>query len=470
MTNIQMPKHAKVLIIGGGPAGSITASLLAQEGIDVVVCEKEKFPRYHIGESLLPSMLPIFEFIGLREELDNYGFEKKYGARWKMKKDLPEARTNFRSNPIYNYSYHVVRSEFDELLLNFSKKKGATVFQETTITEILFEDSKPVRARWKMKDGSTDTISFDFLIDASGLSGIMSNRYLKNRKQQPNLANVAICKYWKNFVYYRDAEGVEHPGEFVMNAIEDGSGWVWAIPLHNGTLSTGVVLSQGIYDKLVEQNLTLEQIYSEKINLTPLIKKLLDNATTDNDIKYWNDYSYFSEHYSGENFRLVGDAAAFLDPLISTGVHIAAMGAISTAATVCAVIKNECPPQSAAAFHDEYIRRLYSRYLLVVLSLYQQINQQEEIVLHGISGNMVQSVFDQIQPMLTGNFDMEYNQMIPEQKSKTMASFLKSLMEKESYLKVVEKSTVLGEGFDQTSALNGYFINFKKGSLGLKKI
>ncbi len=477
-----IPEKTQVLIIGGGPAGSLAAMFLVQEGLDVVLCEKDLFPRYHIGESMVPSVLPVLEFLGLREEIDNYGFIKKYGANWKIKQDLADAHTDFRKQPIYKYSYQVIRSEFDELLLNAAEKRGAKVFQETRIKDVIFEAEKPISARWIKMDKSEGDINFDYLIDASGLTGLLSNRFLKNRTFQPALANVALCGYWKNFKHYVDDAGEEHPGEFLMNAISDGSGWVWAIPLHNGTISIGVVISDQVFKELESQHLSKEQIYQSKIDLAWGIKDILSEASKEGEIKFWNDYSYFAQQFSGDNFRLAGDAAAFLDPLLSTGLHMATLGALSSAATLCAVIRGECTPNEAAIFHDTYIRSAYTRYLLLLTAIYQQITHQEDVVLHGIKGENVQAIFDTIQPMLSGNFDMEKDQPVTEQKTKKIISYMESCFletfvrkkgEQLADNKLKSPFASMGEKdlkIDSSSAINGYFIRLEKGNLGLQKV
>lgn len=475
MTNDQIPSKTQVLVIGGGPAGSLTASFLVQEGMEVVVCEKEKFPRYHIGESMIPSILPILEFLGIREEIDKYGFVKKYGAHWKLKLDLPYTYTDFRTQSKYKYSYQVIRSEFDELLLNFAQKKGAKVFQETSIEDIIFEGDQPVKAKWVKSDGTEGTISFDYLVDASGLKGIMSNRYLKNRKQQPALANIALCQYWKNFKHYTDENGKEYPGEFVMNSIADGSGWVWAIPLHDNTISIGVVICDIHYGKLLSQGLTEEQIYKDKLDMAYGIKDMLSHATPVGEIRYWNDYSYFAEQFAGDNFRLCGDAAAFLDPLLSTGLHMASISALSAATTICAVIKGDCSKKEAAVFHDAFVRGAYTRYLLIVSVIYQQITHQEEVTLLGTTGKSLQSFFDIIQPILTGNLDMKKNQALPEEKAKILVSYVKNYYgeERDPTCHKTSLFMLMNEHdlkFDSSSAINGYFIRLEKGKLGLEKV
>lgn len=141
MQNVQtiIPKHSKVLIMGGGPAGSVAASVLARENIQVTLFEKSKFPRYHIGESLL-NMLPLFEFIGIQEKIEQYGFVKKYEGFFRVKHGEKAGHVDLRTNnPHHNSTYQVIRSEFDKLLLDHAKEMGAKVFEETSISKINFE-------------------------------------------------------------------------------------------------------------------------------------------------------------------------------------------------------------------------------------------------------------------------------------------------------------------------------------------
>ncbi len=485
MKNNKVPSHTKVLVIGGGPGGSLTATLLTQEGIDVVVCEKEKFPRYHIGESLLPSLLPILDYVGLREKMDNHGFIKKYGAHWKIKQDLPDAHTNFRKQEKYKYSYQVIRSEFDELLLNFAESEGAQVFQETRISAVTYKDNKPVSAHYIKSDKSEGDITFDFLVDASGLTGLISNQYMKNRKWQPAFANVALCKYWKNFNDYKDHNGKEYPGEFLCNACSDGSGWIWAIPLHDGTISIGVVIPDVHFKKLQSENLTLDQIYNAKIDMAWGVKEILNGASPVGETKFWNDYSYYADTFAGENLRLVGDAAAFLDPLLSSGLHLATVGALSAAASICSVIRGECTPEEGARFHDSNVRSIYTRYSLLVSAVYQQITNQKDVVLHGIKGKDLQSTFDIIQPILSGNLDMNKDQPVPGEVTKQVQSYIQSLWAERhiadhpsAHAEVFQEggksfSVELGRQdmrADSSSAIEGFHIRLEEGNLGLQRM
>ena len=170
---------AHVLVIGGGPAGSTAATLLAREGFDVLLAEKDQFPRYHIGESLLPSVLEICDLIGAREKIEARGFVRKHGGYFSWGHDSWVLNFEQLRHP---YGFQVVRSEFDQVLLEHAESQGVRVHQRTAIDGISFEGDRPRRASWRAHDGRRGEITFDYLIDASGRTGLMSTRYLKNRR------------------------------------------------------------------------------------------------------------------------------------------------------------------------------------------------------------------------------------------------------------------------------------------------
>src|SRR5947208_10512685 len=184
-----MNSTTQVLVVGGVPAGSTTATLLAREGFDVTLIEKEVFPRYHIGESLLPSCLEILDLLGVREKVEAHGFQRKGGGyfewgteQWEL--DFSKLR--------HQYSFQVIRSEFDHLLLEHAKSQGVKVFEGVEIRSLSFDGDRPRSASWSRvgSDSERGEISFDFLIDASGRAGIVANRYLRSREFHKAFQNI----------------------------------------------------------------------------------------------------------------------------------------------------------------------------------------------------------------------------------------------------------------------------------------
>ncbi|PSE20862.1 hypothetical protein C7G68_19065, partial [Acinetobacter baumannii] len=329
---MSVPAQTSVLIVGGGPAGSYAATVLAREGVDVVLLEAEKFPRYHIGESMLASIRFFLRFVELEEEFDRHGFEKKYGATFKITEKNP-AYTDFAASlGEGGYSWNVVRSESDEIIFRYAGKCGAKTFDGTNVESLTFEPyphegfdesvhlanpGRPVSANWSRKDGSSGVIKFDYIIDGSGRNGLISTKYLKNRSFNQGLKNIANWTYWKGAKRFNVGEQNENSPLF--EALKDGSGWVWAIPLHNDTISVGVVARQdAFFEKKKESGLSGEAFYKEYLKLAPQIKnELLRDATIVSDIKQATDWSYSASAYAGPNFRLIGDAGCFVDPYFS---------------------------------------------------------------------------------------------------------------------------------------------------------
>jgi flavine halogenase len=389
----------------------MAAILLAREGIEVVLLERDKFPRYHIGESLLTSVIPLLQFVGLYERVEAHGFVRKYGGYFTLKDGAAPGHIDFRKASVYQHSYQVIRSEFDELLLRYAAEMGAQVYEQTAVTTVDFEGDRPLRAHWQQADGTTGQTSFDWLVDATGLSGLLATKVLHNRRFQPAFANVAVGSYWEGHAPYVTPDGTPQPGVFFMESLRDGTGWAWAIPLHDQTVSVGVVVHtdelQRMRARAGDKAGELDAIYRDGLARAPQITGMLASARMVQPVRTWRDYSYISDAFAGPGYRLVGDAAAFIDPLFSTGVHLAFLGAVSAAATIASRIRDEVDEDAAITFHDGCIRKAYVRFAVIVSGMYKQIRDQRDLVLYGIKQADFREAFDIILPLISGSADLQ---------------------------------------------------------------
>ena len=191
-----MSTHSTVLVIGGGPAGSTASSLLKREGFDVALFEREVFPRYHIGESILPLCHPVLELMGCREKVANHGFHKKTGQYFHWGKEQWDYRFGGLSGN-RTFTWQVERAEFDKILLDHAASLGVDVRQGRRVTEVHFDGERPVSVSWAdTETGESGRHEFDYLIDASGRAGIMANKYLQGRTVHESFRNVAVWGYW----------------------------------------------------------------------------------------------------------------------------------------------------------------------------------------------------------------------------------------------------------------------------------
>ncbi|KAH8100411.1 FAD/NAD(P)-binding domain-containing protein [Cristinia sonorae] len=428
---MSIPTQATVLVIGGGPAGSYTSAVLAQEGVDVVCCEAASFPRYHIGESLLASVKAFLKLVDACEKIDNHGFKHKPGSAIKFRADRVEAYTDFVAINPKNGSWNVTRSEFDEILLNHAEEKGAKVFQETRIDSIGWTEGRPRSAQWSSK-GQTGTIAFDYVVDCSGRQGVLSTKYLHNRHTNTALKNIATWGYWVgNAGVY--GQGTRREGAIYIEGLANGPpGWVWFIPLAD-KVSVGVVMHEDDNTRLrKEHGESVEAHYLRALARAPNVTQLLKDTTLDlqSSVRMASDYSYSATAYAGEGWRLAGDASAFIDPFFSSGVHLAFNGGLSAAISILAAIRGDVTEERASKYHDKKVSMAYTRFLLVVLAAYKQLHYQDMDVLSDVDTNSFDAAFDLLRPVIqgTGDVDSAHSREVTENELAKTMDFIASVL------------------------------------------
>ncbi|RAL12971.1 NAD(P)/FAD-dependent oxidoreductase [Aspergillus homomorphus CBS 101889] len=477
-----IPGRCTVLVVGGGPGGSYCAAALAREGIDTVLLEADQFPRYHIGESMLASIRHLLRFIDLDQAFDQHGFTKKVGASFKLDKNKRAGYTDFiAAGGPDNYAWNVVRSEADQLMFQHATKCGAKTFDGVRVKAIHFardgdsELGKPILASYVcQQDQSQETreIAFDYLVDASGRKGLLSTRYLKNRRFNDSLKNIAHWGYWRGAETYAKDTAMENQPFF--EALHDESGWVWLIPLHNGTVSVGIVRDQKTATAMKrESGLGQEEFYHYTLNLTPDIRRLLGNAELVSPIKSACDYSYSASSYAMPHARIVGDAGCFIDPYFSSGVHLALVGGLSAATTICAALRGNCDEAAAAAWHSDKVSDSYIRFMLVVMSAYQQIRSQSKPVLSDLHEDNFDRAFNIIKPIIQGTADVSPEKITQEELDRTI-QFCAAAHGSEDEIrhharKLLRTEDSLNIDSFSTDEINGFVPNLEQGNLGLVK-
>jgi flavin-dependent dehydrogenase len=330
-----------VAIIGGGPAGSTAAALLARAGRRVIVFEREKFPRFHIGESLLPFSMKAFTRLGLHEKFSRAGFMKKFGGE--IVGACSESGTKFYFKDGYrsqtDHAYQVTRGDFDKVLLDHAAECGAEVHEETSVDQVEFSNDE-VELGIKC-NGSFHSIRARYVIDASGRTSVLGRKF-KIKKTYDDLQKLSIFAHYDGV--WR-AEGIDGTLTVLIRAIDR---WFWLIPLTAERTSVGVVLDTEAFrnSKLRSEDF-LEQALSEQ----PIIAKRMTDARRVSQVYVEADFSYRSARLHGDRWLLAGDAAGFIDPIFSSGVFLAVFSS-----ELCADVLNE------VLDHPRKARRLFAGY------------------------------------------------------------------------------------------------------------
>src|SRR5437762_3501199 len=352
-------------VVGGGPAGSSSAISLRQHGHSVVLFERETFPRFHIGESLLSTANDAFAALGVAKQIESAGFPEKWGARL-YTHDGQSGRyvdfTNVRE-VTKAQTYQVCRQEFDRILLERARKVGVDVREACNVTGCEFTPDAAILDVASRVDGATSRMQVRALVDATGRGGLLARKF-NLRTEEPRLANIAIYSHYTNVPRL---EG-PRPDDIRLIARND-AGWFWLIPISKELTSVGVVLPKALYRRLANGS-SSEETLNRTISDTPIVAELMRNARREWPVRVEKDFSYSASAYAGNRWILAGDAGSFLDPVFSTGVSIAMESGIEAAVELDrALTRNRFSARDFAAFSRRQKKR-YETFRRFVIGFY----------------------------------------------------------------------------------------------------
>ena len=314
-------------VIGGGPGGSSAATALAQRGCRVVLLERERFPRFHIGESQLPWSNEVFRALGAHESIAAAGFVEKWGASFRTADGAHDQHADFAAavETPAPQTFQVLRETFDDLLLRHSAKSGVDVREGHRVVDLAFE-AEGVTVAFADGEDVERTMRVGVVVDASGRAGLVVKRFARHARD-PLLLNIAV---------HAQYEGIPRPtgrraGDIRMFTRPD-MGWLWLIPLSSTVISVGAVIPRTVH--LREAKPTAEESLAHYLDATPAAVPLFAEARRVSPARFDADYSYLATRMAGDRWVAVGDAAAFLDPIFSTGVLLAMQGGLDVAEAI----------------------------------------------------------------------------------------------------------------------------------------
>ena len=315
------------LIIGGGPAGSTAGAWLGNKKVRALICEKEQFPRFHIGESLLPNGNHILQEIGVWEKVRNAGYIEKWGAEFTLPDRSSVVRNIFSEGMVkkMDMTYQVERSHFDKLLLDHAAESGCEVRQRTRVSKATYNNHSWAVVIENLDTGQEQTIYARWIIDASGRNCVMGRTLNFNKEVIPYPGRFAVFNHFKDFKRATGKEG----GDTLILRLENA--WFWAIPISETITSVGVVAQTGDRTGGKESR---EDFFWKKVHESPFLTEALSEATAQQDYLIESDYCFSYETFGQDQVLLAGDAASFIDPVFSSGVYLALESGLLAAKTV----------------------------------------------------------------------------------------------------------------------------------------
>ncbi|TDC40387.1 FAD-dependent oxidoreductase [Micromonospora sp. 15K316] len=367
-----------LVVVGGGPAGSTVATLVAMQGHRVLLLEKETFPRYQIGESLLPATIHgICRLTGVADEIARAGFPLKRGGTFRWGRNPEPWTFAFGISPKFASdgatAYQVERMKFDQILLDNARRKGVTVRERCAVVDVLEDGERVCGVRFDDEDGVRRELRSRYVVDASGHRSRIQNRVGGERHYPEFFRNLAL------FGYFEGGKRLPEPNSGNILAVAFSGGWFWYIPLSDSLTSVGAVLRPEALDRVREGD--RETVLRQLISECPMIAEYLAEATRVTsgpygEVRIRKDYSYIRDTFTRPGMFLVGDAACFIDPVFSSGVHLATFSALLASRSINSRLAGELDEASVLAEFEARYRREYGLFHDFLVAFYDM--QQDE--------------------------------------------------------------------------------------------
>jgi flavin-dependent dehydrogenase len=351
-----------VAIIGGGPAGSTAATLLAKAGRSVIVFEKDRFPRFKIGESLLPFSMAALERLGVMEKLNAAGFIAKHGAE--ITSGCGERDTRFYFKDGFRSkretALQVTRAEFDKILLDHAREHGAEVHEATTVKDLSFSDDCVLIDA--TNESRSHRVAASYLLDCSGRTTVLGTKF-DLKRAYPGLQKFSV------YAHYEGAERLSGIDGTLTRMVRTPDRWFWMIPLTESRVSVGVVMDTALFKGL---GLSPEEVLEGSIADLPVMRSRMQGATRVTKVYATGDYSYRNTRLFGNRWILAGDAAGFIDPIFSSGVFLAILGGERAADALHIALDDSASGQREFARYSRRLGKVMNLYLGFVESWYRQ--------------------------------------------------------------------------------------------------
>ncbi|WP_431727229.1 tryptophan 7-halogenase [Verrucosispora sp. TAA-831] len=367
-----------LIVVGGGPGGATVATLVAMQGHRVLLLERESFPRYQIGESLLPSTVHgVCRLIGVADELARAGFPLKRGGTFRWGRNPEPWTFAFAISPRFASdatAYQVERMTFDQILLDNARRRGVTVRERCAVVDVLEEGDRVCGVRFDDEDGVRRELRSRYVVDASGHRSRIHHRIGGERHYSEFFRNLAL------FGYFEGGKRLPAPNSGNILAVAFPGGWFWYIPLNDTLTSVGAVLRPEALDRVREGD--RETVLRQLISECPLIAEYLAEATRVTDgpygeVRVRKDYSYLHDSFTRPGMLLVGDAACFIDPVFSSGVHLATFSALLAARSINTCLAGELDEAGTLQEFETRYRREYALFHDFLVAFYD-MDQDED--------------------------------------------------------------------------------------------